>query len=345
MRVDRRVYARPQQALPPTTASKLPVGVASRLTVGTPLVQFAIQALIGVAATHAVARNPVFKDALVRTLSWTRHAWLKLRYRERHRSVGAAFAFLAAVSCAQLIFAGLQTWQRLEITFAAVICLVGLCAAVLWIRGSQLSIMAQHVLYACGGTAVVAAVINDVVVNRKALKFGELPAWFAAIGTVGTLAVSLSLLIRQADERRSEQARLVSAWTEELLLERKPFPVLIVLVKNGSEQVIYNVHISVLAGVRGTFTRYLGSMGPGELREVPIPLTAPPRGETEPNISFVDGAGIQWLRRAHTGRLYNPTLGELIHHQTQNPGSYEDIARHPTLNLHLEDKQYQARRR
>lgn len=281
----------------------------------------------------------------MRTPGWTRRAWIKLKYRERHRSLGALFGFLAALFCAQALLAGLQTWQPWETTFAAVIGLVGLYAAVLWIGGHQLSRMAQYALYCCGCAAVIAAVIGDVIINRKSLKFGELPAWFAAVGTVGTLAVSLSLLIRQANERRSAQARLVSAWTEELLLDRQPFPVLIVLVRNGSEQVIYNVHISVAAGVRGTFTRYLASMGPGELREVPIPLGAPPRGEAEPDISFVDGAGIQWLRTAHTGHLYNPNSKELIDHMTQNPGSYEDVSQHPTLNLHLYDEQYQVRRR
>lgn len=281
----------------------------------------------------------------MRALSWTRHAWLKFRHYERQRTVGAVFAFLAAASCAQAILAGIQTWQPLETKFAAGIGLAGLYAAVLWIGGRRLSKMVHYTLYACGSTVVVAAAIVDVVVNRKSLKFGELPAWFAAVGTVGTLAVSLSLLTRQANERRSAQARLVSAWTEDFLLDRRPFPILIILVKNGSEQVIYSVHISVLAGVRGTFTRYLGSMGPGELREVPIPLTAPPRGETEPDISFIDGAGIQWLRRARTGHLYNPTSRDLIDHQTQNPGSYEDIARHPTLNLHVDDEQYRVRRR
>jgi hypothetical protein len=192
---------------------------------------------------------------------------------------------------------------------------------------------------------VFAAIAGDVATNRRFINFGDLPGWFAAIGTVGALAVSLSLLARQIDERRTSQARQVSAWIEDLLLDRQPFPVLMVLVKNGSDQAVYSVHVSVAVGVRGTFTRYLESMGPGELREVPIPLPAPPRASgIAPDVSFVDGAGSHWLRTGD-GRISNSTSDELRKHMSQDPAAYQDISNHPTLNLHIDEEQYRDRRR
>jgi hypothetical protein len=202
---------------------------------------------------------------VVRIRSWTQRTWLKYRYRERELSAGATFAALTAASCAQEIFAGMQTWQPLETAFAAVIGLAGLLAAVLWVSGYPLTRMARYALYFCGSVMAVVATVGDITINRASIKFGELPAWFAAVGTVGALTVSLSLLTRQASERRSAQAHLISSWTESLLLNRQPFPVLSTLVKNGSSQAIYSVQLSIAVGVRGTFTRYLGSMGPGEL--------------------------------------------------------------------------------
>lgn len=281
----------------------------------------------------------------MRIRSWTQRTWLKYRYRERELSAGATFAALTAVSCAQGILSGMQIWQPLETVFAAVTGLAGLLAAVLWISGYPLSRMARYALYFCGIVTVVVTIVGDITINRASIKFGELPAWFAAVGTVGALTVSLSLLTRQASERRSAQAYLVSSWTENLLLNRQPFPVLITLVKNGSGQAIYSVQLSVAVGVRGTFTRYLGSMGPGELREVPIPLPAPPRAsEIAPAISFVDGTGNRWLRTGN-GRLFNPTWSEIMKYTTEDAGAYDDISNHPTINLHLDDEQYRDKQR
>jgi hypothetical protein len=158
----------------------------------------------------------------MRTHTWISRTWLRLRYRERDLSTGATFGVLIAVFTSQLILAGLQDWQPVETVFGAVIGLLGVFAGVRWIGGYRPSRTARHMLYYCESLTVVAAIFGDVVINRQFIKFGDFPGWFAAVGTVGALTVSLSLLTRQINERRSSQARQVSAWIEELLLNRKP---------------------------------------------------------------------------------------------------------------------------
>jgi hypothetical protein len=279
----------------------------------------------------------------MRTYIRTLRTWL--RHGERDFPTGAMFGVFSIVSIMQFIVAGQQDWQPVETALGAVVGLVSVFVGARWVSGYQPSRIVRYKRYCCGTVAVLAATVGDIVTNRRFIKFGDLPGWFAAVGTVGALTVSLSLLTRQVNERRSSQARQASAWIEDLLLDRQPFPVLMVLVKNGSDQAIYGVHVSVLVGVRGTFTRYLESMGPGELREVPIPLPAPPRASgITPDVSFVDGAGNRWLRTGD-GRLSNPTSNELLKHMSQDAAAYQDISNHPTLNLHIDDERYRDRRR
>ena len=94
--------------------------------------------------------------------------------------------------------------------------------------------------------------------------WGDVPTWAAAVGTIGAFTVSLALLARQiADrrretvERRTSQARLVSAWISELRLPEGGSPAIVLLLRNPSEQPIYEVQLRVPVGVRGTFVRWL----------------------------------------------------------------------------------------
>lgn len=159
-----------------------------------------------------------------------------------------------------------------------------------------------------------------------AIGLGDAPAWLAAVGTVGALLVSLSLLRRAADDRRREQARLVSAWGTGT--PQGDHNVLTYFVRNNSQEPVYNVILNVMCGVRGTFVHYLGPLGPGEKREIEILLPGYPRSEYPPSLSFVDSAGRSWLRDDR-GRLARPKPEELEALGRENLG---DIARPKLLH-------------
>jgi len=167
--------------------------------------------------------------------------------------------------------------------------------------------------------------------------FGDVPSWVGAIGTVGALGVSLALIYLQGKDRRKDrmeqlasQARLVSAWTEEPLIDVKPYPQLVTVVENGSNQAIHQVSISLQLGVRGKFHRWLASMGPNEVREVRLSIPASPRSNLiMPQVAFVDASGRRWLRSGY--QLREPTGKDMAEHWRQHPGSYQSEDEHPTL--------------
>lgn len=65
---------------------------------------------------------------------------------------------------------------------------------------------------------------------------------------------------------------MVTAWTEDLD-QSGAYPALVLGIHNGSAQDVFGVSQSV-SGVQGTFVRSLGSMGPGETRDVRVSLPA-----------------------------------------------------------------------
>lgn len=168
----------------------------------------------------------------------------------------------------------------------------------------------------------------------------NLPSWLSAIGTVGAFAVALFLLRQQIRDRRAEvedrriaQARLVSAWLDKVVAPPGPGQfVLVVLIRNGSLEPVYNVALRVEVGVRGTFVRQPGVFGPGETREFEITLPSYPRGTPNPAILFVDSAGRRWLR-VGGGQMKTPTQEELRTFVTESPGAYPSVQLHPTLEL------------
>ena len=103
-------------------------------------------------------------------------------------------------------------------------------------------------------------------------------------------------------------------------------------VRNGNPTPIYLVSLSVSAGVRGTFVRHTGAIGPNETREFRILLPNWPRGVFfAPEILFTDTTGIRWHRRAD-GELCevdprNPVVF------SEDPGSYPSLQEHPTMRL------------
>ena len=141
----------------------------------------------------------------------------------------------------------------------------------------------------------------------------------------------------EAADRRVAQAQLVSAWLDRVVPPSEPAVdyapyTIVVFVRNGSAEPVYNVNMKLDVGVRGSFLRRPGALGPGEMREFAIIAPGYPRGIPRPEISFVDSAGQKWLRLGE-GQLKAPTQGQLDAFLRESPGAYTSIEAHPTLNL------------
>ena len=131
---------------------------------------------------------------------------------------------------------------------------------------------------------------------------GSGPEWLAAGGTIATFTVSLWLLgrskqrrRREEKEKRSEQARLVSAWFDGVQeaadwiddgstygteMDRTEVSY---VVRNTSTEPIYSVTLRMPLGTYGTFVRYLGIVGPEERRRVHVRVSASkPVGDKAP---------------------------------------------------------------
>jgi hypothetical protein len=67
------------------------------------------------------------------------------------------------------------------------------------------------------------------------VKWGTVPDWLAAIGTVATLGIALAVLIRELREHRARQASLVAAW----MGQRHE-----IVVQNKSNAPAYNLCVS-----------------------------------------------------------------------------------------------------
>src|SRR6266581_4516813 len=89
----------------------------------------------------------------------------------------------------------------------------------------------------------------------------------------------------------------VFGWQEDLDLGAKPFPELVLRIRNEGEEPVHDVKLRVPVGVGGTFVRDLHSMGPRETQEVRVAIPAPPRSaRVLTEVSFADTTGKQWLR-------------------------------------------------
>jgi hypothetical protein len=164
------------------------------------------------------------------------------------------------------------------------------------------------------------------------IAFGDTATWVLAIGTLGTFYVSLRLLRRAREDRRVEQARLVSAWSLDMTEDPDGWR-LTYIVRNNSEEPVYEVILNAMCGVRGTFVRWLGTLGPAERRRVTILLPGAPRSEDyRPSLGFVDSAGRRWLRDG-LGRLTEPGARGMEALLNEDAGAYGSVEDHPTLHL------------
>ena len=179
--------------------------------------------------------------------------------------------------------------------------------------------------------------------------------WLTAVGTVGAFGVALYLLSLQMrdrhDERVSGQARLVAAWIDDWIDERQKddpqhtFLRAIIVIQNDSSEPIYRVVVRLGVGVRGTFVRSPGVIGPREGRELSILLPAPPRGDPAPDVLFTDRAGVSWIRNGHTGKLSRAKIGDIIDFQREDAGAFPSAEAHPTLHLEASPADQRGRRR
>lgn len=172
------------------------------------------------------------------------------------------------------------------------------------------------------------------------VNFGDVPTWIAAIGTTGAFVVALVLLFQSLGQRkqdsadkRKEQAKLVSAWSTGVS-KTEPYPTISYTVRNASEEPVYAISLRAAIGVRGTFVRHVGTLGPKQTADVHIYPPGFPRGENNnPDLAFTDTAGIQWIRKAN-GQLTESNTNEFIEFFKEDPGAYDEISKHPTLRLY-----------
>lgn len=161
------------------------------------------------------------------------------------------------------------------------------------------------------------------------IDWGSAPAWVAAAGGLVTLGLSVRVAWvqvsdrrREHDDRRQEQARLVTAWIPDAVHPRLAVRV---IVKNSSDQAVYNLRICLEVGVRGRYVEHRNGLGPHEVWDANVRLAGYPRGELEaPTLAFTDASGLEWLR-CGTGELRHPTDEDREHHLSQGPGAFESI--------------------
>ena len=174
----------------------------------------------------------------------------------------------------------------------------------------------------------------------SAISFGDVPTWVAAIGTTGAFIVALILLFqslaqRKQDslDRRKEQAKLVSAWSTGVSMT-KPYPTVSFTIRNASEEPVYGISLKANIGVRGTFVRHVGTIGPKLTADVHVYPPGAPRGDgVTPALIFRDTAGVQWIRKADGHLTETNSQGELDFLK-EDPGAYDEISKHPTLRMY-----------
>jgi hypothetical protein len=138
------------------------------------------------------------------------------------------------------------------------------------------------------------------------MDWGSMPDWFAAIGTVGALAVALVLLRGelQAQRRREQaerraQAEKVAVWLEDIHAERTK-----VVLLNTSNLPIYGATVWVTgrfddSGPEGHPHHEYGVVPPGTV-EVELPTRsegeAVPEGGYRAAVEFGDARSVWWQR-------------------------------------------------
>jgi hypothetical protein len=174
-----------------------------------------------------------------------------------------------------------------------------------------------------------------VIASLSEIRLGTLADWIAAVGTVGAFAVTSALLIReirihraQKEEQDKVQARQVAAWLDLRAapgdaVENPPGLVTEMVFKNGSEEPIYGVRVTVVARdspfasdpdaatwpSAGTVRGTMGLLPPGQIIRHLAPGVPTNLESLALGLSFSDVQGRRW-KRLPTGALQ-----ATIHHQ------------------------------
>lgn len=121
----------------------------------------------------------------------------------------------------------------------------------------------------------------------------------------------------------------VVGWQEAFDSEAKPFPELVLRIRNDSAGPISNVRLRIEAGIQGTFVRDLQYFARNTTQEIRIAVPARPRSEQVlPEIAFRDAQGKSWL--ITVGQELKQI--EHIPDWHTNPGAYT-TENHPTLAM------------
>jgi len=181
------------------------------------------------------------------------------------------------------------------------------------------------------------------------IDWGSAPAWVVAAGGLVTLGLSVRVAWVQVADRRQEQedrrmaqVRLVTAWVDATHVADKM--VARVLVRNSSEQAVYNLTVALDVGVRGRYATHHSALGPRDTWEHEFHLAGYPRGElAAPTVRFTDAAGLDWIR-TDIGQLRHPLDDDWSNYLSEGPGAFDTVeardASVQTLKLQLEQSEH-----
>lgn len=155
-----------------------------------------------------------------------------------------------------------------------------------------------------------------MLIGGDSMPAGELAEWLSAIGTVGSLALGVWLVGREAARRRNRQSRLISAWATEVHPQRSendwgtPIASLSgassieVTARNGSESPVYDFTVTVhhdYSSTSGSTASEVLILPPGQTVVWVDFAILPPGGLAglpRVSASFTDENGVRWKRYA-----------------------------------------------
>ena len=168
------------------------------------------------------------------------------------------------------------------------------------------------------------------------IEYGDVPSWVEALGTIGAFIIALGLLYQSLQDKKMGQAKLITAWQVELQPFSMPDASIIYDVLNNSGEPAYNVTFGAMCGVRGSFVRHIGVIGPKERRRITIYLPGSPRAnQYSPDLIFTDASGLTWYRNS-MGKIKQVSADEIGKLIQEDAGAYASLSEHPTLRKHPE---------
>jgi hypothetical protein len=161
-------------------------------------------------------------------------------------------------------------------------------------------------------------------------KTKDLSDWLTAIGTIGAVVTALWLSSKDArrlrKEKEREQAERISGWMEELEEndpERKTILTHRLIVRNASEQLVYNLVASIVTANgspvgRNEYRTYAGRVPPGQSQYI---VEHPGHGMSKRfsiEVAFQDSGGRCWVRNGK-GELKRTDKDPLSHYGIDPP--------------------------